>query len=90
MFKKTEKRSKQLLEWAKEDYKELRQLYKDLVNFIDNEDMLFILNQRIKVIRDSLSFYQENIVLWHLEYEDFESYKRIFNSKEDNTTNYMM
>lgn len=89
-FIKTEKRSNILFQWLIEDYKELKQIEKDIINHLDDDDMLFILNSRIDLIRDDITFCMRNIVDWHLSQKDRNTLSKLFPSKIDNSVNYML
>lgn len=89
-FIKTEKRSNILFQWLIEDYKELKEVEKDKINYLDDDRMLFILNSRINLIRDDIAFCMRNIVEWHLSQKDRNSLNNLFPPKIDNSINYMM
>lgn len=89
-FIKTEKRSNILFQWLIEDYKELKDREKDRINHLDDDDMLFILNSRIDLIRDDIAFCMRNIVDWHLSQKDRDTLNKLFPSKIDNSINYML
>lgn len=89
-FIKTEKRSNILFQWLVEDYKELKEVEKDKINYLDDDSMLFILNSRIDLIRDDIAFCMRNIVEWHLSQKDRDTLNKLFPSKIDNSINYML
>lgn len=89
-FIKTEKRSNILFQWLVEDYKELKEVEKDKINYLDDDSMLFILNSRIDLIRDDIAFCMRNIVDWHLSQKDRDTLNKLFPSKIDNSINYML
>lgn len=89
-FIKTEKRSNILFQWLIEDYKELKEVEKDRINHLDDDNMLFILNSRIDLIRDDIAFCMCNIVDWHLSQKDRDTLSKLFPSKIDSSVNYMM
>ena len=83
-FIKTEKRSNILFQWLVENYKELKEVEKDKINYLDDDSMLFILNSRIDLIRDDITFCMRNIVEWHLSQKDRDTLNKLFPSKIDN------
>ena len=89
-FIKTEKRSNILFQWLVEDCKELKEVEKDKINYLDDDSMLFILNSRIDLIRDDIAFCMRNIVEWHLSQKDRDTLNKLFPSKIDNSINYML
>ena len=89
-FIKTEKRSNILFQWLIEDYKELKEVEKEKINYLDDYSMLFILNSRIDLIRDDIAFCMRNIVEWHLSQKDRDTLNKLFPSKIDNSINYML
>ena len=89
-FIKTEKRSNILFQWLVEDYKELKEVEKDKINYLDDDNMLFILNSRIDLIRDDIAFCIRNIVDWHLSQKDRDTLNKLFPSKIDSSINYML
>ena len=67
---------------------ELKEVEKDRINHLDDDNMLFILNSRIDLIRDDIAFCIRNIVDWHLSQKDRDTLNNLFPSKIDNSIIY--
>jgi len=93
MFKKTKERSKELLLWAEDCQRDILKIERELFNLADAENdlaLIEIMHDRLKMHRDDMQFFKDGIVEWHLDAEELKIYNKLYPTKVDRTTNYMM